>query len=586
MMSARLHEFLGGGVRYVWPIVEIQLKGPGERQSEVTLPEFVNSHSGTLTHVEWQVKLPEQTNDLQVPALLLPQLVQGARFTMAGRVIYDVPASDKETARTWYRTVLVPLPQDLLMAGHREVTVAQTGHLRGWYLAPLLAGELGHLRPFEQLYLLLGHTLPYAVNILCVVGGLLLMAVGYKAKNQFSVEGGLTLLLWGLLFAMVQKDEVPASWWFFWRGLIFAMTGHLIFHLVRFKFRMLDDNLPLIIDRGFLLLCNAGWILYFLLGTTAEATIDNYWSILVIFCYSLMVLVLLRRGFLRGQYKQALLVFFIWILLTPLGLHEYRLLTEPQDWLRPWMGSSTLASALYLQPIYVCQLALPVLVAMAIWMPMNEHLQRIEANSELVHQMLSQRQRLIADIHDGVGSRLNLLLWKLRSTSPKQPDLDRELTRCVDELRFAINPKEANPLHLQNALQELCEMIDQEKSGVSVTFVHNGNFQAMSSENGLHLYKAAQECFTNALRHSGANQVSLQLLGRGSTIELVIQDNGNGIPTWDNKKQMQRENKSMSLGLHALKFRLAQLGGNVTIDSGSNGTKVTIVVPCFGRESL
>jgi signal transduction histidine kinase len=85
------------------------------------------------------------------------------------------------------------------------------------------------------------------------------------------------------------------------------------------------------------------------------------------------------------------------------------------------------------------------------------------------------------------------------------------------------------------------------------------------------LYRTAQECLSNALRHSGATRFELRLGFKGDNIRLHISDNGCGIP--------EDALKRGGIGLVSIREHAQSVGGICRISSSLAGTTIQIEVP-------
>lgn len=269
-----------------------------------------------------------------------------------------------------------------------------------------------------------------------------------------------------------------------------------------------------------------------------------------------------------------------WLITSALAVHDY---TLQAGWLPLNIPTAPteLWTSIALQPIYLTHLALPAFVIMAMWLLMQDHLQKNRNEIEHAHRLHAQRERIVRDIHDGVGSRINLLLWSLRSQQPSPSHIESELQRCMDELRFAINPTHAGYDTLHQSLSALCERLQAQcqKRGIVLQYIHHGQHAPIDSNTGLQLYKAVQECLSNALRHSRANKITIEWTQHPGILALAICDNGQGIPGWDNATQKQNAPALTSLGLSSLQSRIRSQGGHLHIHSDVDGTAIQIKMP-------
>ncbi|MFM2125145.1 MAG: hypothetical protein RL328_1596, partial [Acidobacteriota bacterium] len=92
-------------------------------------------------------------------------------------------------------------------------------------------------------------------------------------------------------------------------------------------------------------------------------------------------------------------------------------------------------------------------------------------------------------------------------------------------------------------------------------------------ESETHLFRIAQEAFTNIARHSGASQVRVQLRADGSHVFLVIEDNGRGLSRDD-------QANSLTLGMTGMRARARQVGGVLeTSKPAGGGLKIDVMIP-------
>jgi signal transduction histidine kinase len=95
----------------------------------------------------------------------------------------------------------------------------------------------------------------------------------------------------------------------------------------------------------------------------------------------------------------------------------------------------------------------------------------------------------------------------------------------------------------------------------------------MEPDRATALFRICQEALTNTARHAQATAVTIKLESRSDFLQLVVADNGVGIP--DTKVSNRR-----SLGLLGMKERVALFGGEITIQSNpGKGTTITACLP-------
>ena len=547
----------------------------------VTLPYFVHQDRSGLIRVHWTLTLPEAAQAQRLPALLLPQPVQGLTVRVGAETVYALPVSSPDTLHHWYRPVLIPLPHVLIdSAAPVRIQIEQTGHLRGWYIAPVLQGELSELQPWHDQFLLLSSTLPTTVNLLSMLVGLFVLAIGWRTRSVTYAFGGLTTVVWGVLFSLALTPELPLRAWFPWRLMLYACTGNLIYVVLRFLATFFQQRWPAHIHWPVLLTLQLGWIVFALVGSEAEPVLDVIWTAIAVGLYVTGSLMLVARGLQQREHNKVLVLGSHGVLTAVLAWHDYVLQAGelPATWLQalpqPWY-------ALLLQPVYLTHLSLPVFVVISLWLLAQDHLRHRHQQSLHEQALHAQRDRITRDIHDGVGARLNLMLWRTRTSPLVASQLQDELERSIEELRFAINPHQAANQTFTEALRGLCNRSARwgQPLGIEVRFDEQTSVSHISPEQGLHLYKAAHEGLSNALRHSQASCVTVQLSADTHWVWLTIEDNGCGIPACSPHDNAHPHIRATAMGLRGMQHRLQALGGECLIESGPQGTRLTMSLP-------
>jgi signal transduction histidine kinase len=90
-----------------------------------------------------------------------------------------------------------------------------------------------------------------------------------------------------------------------------------------------------------------------------------------------------------------------------------------------------------------------------------------------------------------------------------------------------------------------------------------------------------QESLTNVLRHSGSETASIRLEKRSDEIFLEIRDKGHGLGSSKHASDANEPEDiiEMGVGIPGMQQRLRQLGGRLEIESNSEGTTITAVMP-------
>lgn len=212
----------------------------------------------------------------------------------------------------------------------------------------------------------------------------------------------------------------------------------------------------------------------------------------------------------------------------------------------------------------------------------NDMLERLErerrdAAGRALSAQEGERLRTARELHDEIGQRLTAVLLQVervmrRAPAELVPDLReiRETARgSLEEARrisSRLRPEALDDLGLVNALVVLVDRLN-EQTGATIEPRIHGELPQTSPEVELVLYRVAQEALTNALRHSGAGRIALDLEHDYGTVTLRVADNGCGVG-----------GAPAGGGMQGMRERAMLIGAHLTILDGG-GTKVVLTAP-------
>ena len=146
----------------------------------------------------------------------------------------------------------------------------------------------------------------------------------------------------------------------------------------------------------------------------------------------------------------------------------------------------------------------------------------------------------------------------------------RDISRDVASLAHQLRPAAVEGLALSAALRNLCQQATHDKR--RVLFVENEEPPPLSPDVSLALYRTAKDALQNALNHSGATYIQVELSASATTVRLSVRDNGCGFVVGSNSKP--------GLGLSRMSERMTSSGGVFSIISNpGEGTAVTATIP-------
>jgi signal transduction histidine kinase len=186
-----------------------------------------------------------------------------------------------------------------------------------------------------------------------------------------------------------------------------------------------------------------------------------------------------------------------------------------------------------------------------------------------------ERQRIMRDIHDGLGSRLFVALSRVERGEMPAGEVADALRGCIAEMRLALDTL-APPEHdFRSTLGNFMFRWRNQllACGVRPTWEIEVPDEALpvSPHASLQLLRVAQEALTNVVKHAGASEVDVRLRLVDGELELEVRDNGIGAAGVSED--------SSGRGLTNMRTRASQMGGHVDVHGGSGGTRVTVHVP-------
>ncbi|MFD5174921.1 sensor histidine kinase [Nocardia sp. NPDC058379] len=208
----------------------------------------------------------------------------------------------------------------------------------------------------------------------------------------------------------------------------------------------------------------------------------------------------------------------------------------------------------------------------------------ILAEQERTAGKLAERERLAKEIHDTVAqglSSIQLLLHAAEQAAPDHPALDRirlaretaaedlaETRRLIDEL----SPAALDGQSLAEALDRICERA--RSAALSTQLLVEGEPERLPMPVEAALVRIAQSAVANVVQHAGAGRMRVTLTYDDTDVHLDIVDDGVGIDP-----AVLAGPRAGAFGLAAMRSRVEQQGGRMTIESEPGHTAVTVSFP-------
>ncbi|HWQ90246.1 MAG TPA: sensor histidine kinase, partial [Clostridia bacterium] len=181
-----------------------------------------------------------------------------------------------------------------------------------------------------------------------------------------------------------------------------------------------------------------------------------------------------------------------------------------------------------------------------------------------------QQARIGQELHDGLCQQLvslafdaNTLTRSLESHQDPLSPIALRIAHYLDEaitqtrqLSRGLFPIRIEMDGLVPALEELARSTTN-RFGLSCQFTQISEVQIANPTASTHLFRIAQEAVTNAVKHSQAQSIQLELASYDHTVQLTIEDDGTGFDP--------AQTQSSGMGLHIMNHRARTIGGALQI---------------------
>jgi two-component system, NarL family, sensor kinase len=212
-----------------------------------------------------------------------------------------------------------------------------------------------------------------------------------------------------------------------------------------------------------------------------------------------------------------------------------------------------------------------------------------ELSGRLLQIQDEERRRVARDLHDSAGQMVTALDLELGSLSEEirrdAPHLGKKLEsfqnlvqqlhREIRTTSYLLHPPLLDEAGLNSALSWYVQGVSQ-RSGIEIQLDVAEGFGRLPRDLELAIFRLVQESLTNIHRHSESKTAAIRLEHRDETVSVEIQDEGKGIAAERLEKILEG---GSGVGISGMRERLRQFGGELQIESGASGTRVSVSIP-------
>jgi len=256
----------------------------------------------------------------------------------------------------------------------------------------------------------------------------------------------------------------------------------------------------------------------------------------------------------------------------------------------PAMADSTLVRDHDGRPVGLVAIAQDITERKESERALMEHQERLKSlASKLALAEERERRRLASYVHDELGQRLAMTKLQLKSSLQSlsaenpAPGIDGvfagidELIDCIHSLTFELSSPLLYEIGLTAAIESWLDSEIQKKHGIKCRVRTDAELGDLDPDLAVVLFRNTRELVTNAVKHSQANNIHVELRKPDESIRVVVADDGIGL-TSDRIKSAPDE--TGGFGLFSIREQIEYMGGTLEIDSAPHeGTRIIMTVP-------
>ena len=212
-------------------------------------------------------------------------------------------------------------------------------------------------------------------------------------------------------------------------------------------------------------------------------------------------------------------------------------------------------------------------------------------STQLIYAQEAERKRISQELHDEIGQaltavKINLATIVSQFQSDIAPammerlaettDLTDNLLDQVQNISLDLRPSMLDDLGLVPTLRWYIKRFEK-RTNIKTQFKTVNLKERLHHEIETSIYRIVQEALTNVVKYAEADLVNINLKGKKTGIELLIEDNGRG---FDLEKVISSPPSSHGIGLLGIQERIAMLKGTTQLLTQPKiGTKIIINIP-------
>lgn len=554
--------------------------------------QWIQSRPGVVGSGWYRFRFTLAEQGGQIQSIYLPRLSMNAAVYLNGVLLGSGGSFDEPIARNWNRPLFVLIPPGVLHPGENtlHLRLASIVYSQG-SLFPVYVGPEQILHAEYERLFFWRITLNQAITLIIAAIGVLMLSLWWRRRQDtMYAYFGAAALVWALNSTNLYVRDVPISsqgWEIMVNATLPMFVALLMLSLLRFIERPWRS-----FERLLWLLLVAAPLTMIFVPAPAFFTLTSGWFLAALIATVTTSTLLVRAAWHKRSLDIALLAASIWMGFL-FGAHDWLMHSKLLWYANPQeIGNGE---------IHLVHYAAPLVFMMVGWIMtarfvrvLNDYEQlnadleqrvaskhtelaanfsRMEAMTK-EQAMMEERQRIVADMHDGLGGQLVTALRLVESNRVDGAGVAELLRECLDDMRIVMNAITPGEHDLDAVLGTLRYRLAPrfERAGIEFDWQMDATLPdyPLTPQNALHVQRILQESFTNILKHADATRITVEsgVSKDGERRTIRIADNGHGIC-----------GEQKGRGIVNMRSRAARIGGEVRLASLDQGVVVTLLLP-------
>ena len=560
---------------------------PGDNNwTKLTLPDDWRTTHPVDSNAWYQFNLVLNVPPNRLWAIYLPVIKMNTAVYLNNELLGDGGRFEKPIARNWNHPQYFAIPNGMLVPGENIINIRLaatspgSGYLEKIYLAP---DEV--LRPAYDFRYFIEVTVAEIITASLVIMGLFMGAL-WLLRRKDSIYGwySIVLFIWAIHNMNIFVINIPVST-HIWDWLWYISMVWFVIIVTIFVHRFTGTHRP-VLEK---ILCISGAI-----GAVIMLLLPEYWFYKLGYSVWDTIAVLLGvypiylviNAYRKKRDLGTYLLLLSGLLVLIFGTHDWLMFNEVLNLESGLMlhfaaPFPLLVFSWILLTRFVQALNESEMLNIDLEQRVEEKRMELETNYQRLQELekksvlVNERERIMRDMHDGMGGHLVSTLSMIEASEAKREDIIQSLRAALDDLRIMIDSLDPVEDDLTTVLamyrSRIQPQLEQSNIKVNWNITDIPKIPDLGPEKVLQVLRILQEAISNVIKHAGASQITIQ------TEEVTTSEGNSGVfvKISDDGKGMKTSNGN-GRGLNNMRRRAEQIGAKLDIQSQSSGTIVSL----------